>query len=743
MKSEVLLALISKMVEEKFKELPSLHSGPRGFRGPPGQDGINGQDGRDFVFSEHKETIRNWVKDFALKFEDFTGEQIKSITGPKGRDGRDGRNGRDFNWEEHQSAIESLVEKFVPKFEDFSEAQKEELRGEKGEAGSGFVFEDHKASIQSLIEQEIQEIQESLKLKFSDLSYEELNQIRGPRGQRGRPGKDFVFEDHKEYFDSLRMKFADLSAEEKLELTLKFSHLSEEERDSLKLKFADLSIDEKMELKGPRGQRGKPGRDGQAGENGKDGLSIRGLPGAMGPRGFQGAPGLSGLDGADGKDAPYIVDIDVDQTKNDFVLVFKFSDGSVLETPSINIPDKIKEMWIVGGGAYAASGGGGGGSGADGKSAYEVAVDNGFVGDEAAWLASLVGPPGADGADGVAGADGKSAYEVAVENGFVGDGTAWLASLEGPPGADGIDGTSTEYFDEGVSLGQALELDFVGPGVSATKVGDRITVSVSAGPGNDVLYSVPCETDVYVGALVKLDALSPVDIFIDDWMTLLNVVTMSSNTYSVIASNALADSMQNSNVIGVVQAKPTASTCDIRIYGETPDLFLGLDLSKEYYLSDTYPGSMVVYESRPFESGSIVLKVGQAASGQSFIFDRGERGFTSGTPTVNAPGYPDYSEKLEAFLNILAAHDIIASVDYLDDGIRTMRIGQVAYQSNLYPESEITKSISYADVGLMNQRITQIDFTGGAFGSATLSKIFEYVPSGIKQKLDGFYYELN
>jgi hypothetical protein len=41
--------------------------------------------------------------------------------------------------------------------------------------------------------------------------------------------------------------------------------------------------------------------------------------------------------------------------------------------------------------------------GADGASAYEIAVANGFVGDEAAWLASLIGPAGADGADGAAG----------------------------------------------------------------------------------------------------------------------------------------------------------------------------------------------------------------------------------------------------------------------------------------------------------------------------------------------------
>jgi hypothetical protein len=38
----------------------------------------------------------------------------------------------------------------------------------------------------------------------------------------------------------------------------------------------------------------------------------------------------------------------------------------------------------------------GGTSGAPGKSAYEVAVDDGFVGTASAWVASLVGPPGAD-----------------------------------------------------------------------------------------------------------------------------------------------------------------------------------------------------------------------------------------------------------------------------------------------------------------------------------------------------------
>lgn len=73
-----------------------------------------------------------------------------------------------------------------------------------------------------------------------------------------------------------------------------------------------------------------------------------------------------------------------------------------------------------------ASGSGGGGGGADGKSAYQVAVDNGFVGTEAQWLASLKGATGAD---------GRSAYQVALDNGFVGTEQEWLASLKGADGS--------------------------------------------------------------------------------------------------------------------------------------------------------------------------------------------------------------------------------------------------------------------------------------------------------------------
>ena len=51
--------------------------------------------------------------------------------------------------------------------------------------------------------------------------------------------------------------------------------------------------------------------------------------------------------------------------------------------------------------------GGSGGAGEPGKSAYEIAVEHGFEGDEQAWLESLKGEKGDPGPQGPPGADGK------------------------------------------------------------------------------------------------------------------------------------------------------------------------------------------------------------------------------------------------------------------------------------------------------------------------------------------------
>lgn len=90
---------------------------------------------------------------------------------------------------------------------------------------------------------------------------------------------------------------------------------------------------------------------------------------------------------------------------------------------------------------YWVNGEGGASTGADGDSAYEIAVANGFVGSESEWLTSLHGPAGADGTPG---ADGDSAYEIAVAAGFMGTETEWLDSLRGEAGPAGADGQSIQ-----------------------------------------------------------------------------------------------------------------------------------------------------------------------------------------------------------------------------------------------------------------------------------------------------------
>ena len=94
-----------------------------------------------------------------------------------------------------------------------------------------------------------------------------------------------------------------------------------------------------------------------------------------------------------------------------------------------------------------------------GRSAYELAVENGYRGTLEEWLASLSGN------------NGLSAYELAVENGYRGTEEEWLASLKGTAGDKGDDGNTPKlkiengYWyvsygdDDWVRLGQATGED--------------------------------------------------------------------------------------------------------------------------------------------------------------------------------------------------------------------------------------------------------------------------------------------
>ena len=84
-----------------------------------------------------------------------------------------------------------------------------------------------------------------------------------------------------------------------------------------------------------------------------------------------------------------------------------------------------------------------GANGTDGKSAYQIAVEQGYQGSESDWLSSLKGDKGdkgntgAKGNPGQDGADGKSAYAIAVEHGYEDSEEKWLLSLKGEKGDTG------------------------------------------------------------------------------------------------------------------------------------------------------------------------------------------------------------------------------------------------------------------------------------------------------------------
>lgn len=99
-----------------------------------------------------------------------------------------------------------------------------------------------------------------------------------------------------------------------------------------------------------------------------------------------------------------------------------------------------------------------GGGGADGKSAYEIAVENGFEGDEKAWLVSLKGEKGDTGAKGATGPRGPQGEKG--EQGPKGD--TGPAGADGKPGADGDPGEKGEKGDTGPQGPQGPKGD-IGP----------------------------------------------------------------------------------------------------------------------------------------------------------------------------------------------------------------------------------------------------------------------------------------
>ena len=160
-----------------------------------------------------------------------------------------------------------------------------------------------------------------------------------------------------------------------------------------------------------------------------------------------------------------------------------------------------------------------GANGKDGRSAYEIAIENGFVGTAAEWLESLKGRDGLPGKDGADGLPGK-------------DGTNGKDGKDGRDGKDGVSPDLTNYPD--TDAVKALVQDAVQPLLQQAHVHENL----------DILNAL---TDTELTLLHELQA------FEDD--TTYNIQTFRE---AIAALNEKAHTHENQSVLDQITAAKIA-----------------------------------------------------------------------------------------------------------------------------------------------------------------------------------------
>ena len=175
--------------------------------------------------------------------------------------------------------------------------------------------------------------------------------------------------------------------------------------------------------------------------------------------------------------------------------------------------------------------------GTDGKSAYQIAVEQGYQGSESDWLSSLKGDKGekgntgAKGNPGQDGAEGKSAYAIAVEHGYEASEDEWLLSLKGEKGDTGERG---EKGDTGLQ-GERGEKGETG------QQGEQGPKGEKGDPGNRGLQGVPGEKGEKGDAGVAgKDGFSPIANVMKDGSVITITITDKNGTTTVTLTEGAA-----------------------------------------------------------------------------------------------------------------------------------------------------------------------------------------------------------
>lgn len=116
--------------------------------------------------------------------------------------------------------------------------------------------------------------------------------------------------------------------------------------------------------------------------------------------------------------------------------------------------------------------------------------------------------------------------------------------------------------------------------------------------GNLVIPDLDCQITVYVGAAVRIQETG-------------------------LVVNALANSIDNSDAVGMCVSKSATDKCTIRIGGATDDIFTGLTKGRNYFLSPTVSGGIQLTPATG--TGRVWLKIGKAITDKRLNVNIGRR----------------------------------------------------------------------------------------------------------------------
>lgn len=349
--------------------------------------------------------------------------------------------------------------------------------------------------------------------------------------------------------------------------------------------YADFTQEQLAALKGAKGDQGERGEKGEQGEKGD-----KGDQGPVGPQGPKGDDGKA-VNIKKSAEECSNVDSDAYVDSNYHLQILRAISDSGEKTF-----EDLGQFAIVGPeGPQGVKGDKGekgdpgekgetGEKGADGKSAYQIALDNNFVGSESDWLASLKGQKGDNGQNGKDGISGKSAYDIAVDEGFEGDKAAWLASLKG---AKGDKGDTGEQGPQGI---QGPQGEKGADGASGKSAYDIAKEKGFSGTTEEWLESLKGKTDFYsagTGININEGVISVKDNYVtDDKLAEKNYLTKVPSEFankieSVKVDGTALNIAEDKSVN--IELSPYAKTADIKMTYLTKD-----DASKTYQPKGNY-----------------------------------------------------------------------------------------------------------------------------------------------------------